>query len=104
MKRTVSSQMTDAERRQRLIKGLEATGAEEVCINFSHLAQAVGMTKAESLVGNLVQTNELVKSPMSSKVTMKRAGMCTVDRVAVLEACNKADIDSVTKVPSPPKK
>lgn len=91
---TPAQQMSNEERRDRLIKGLEATGAEEVCINFSHLAQAVGMTKAESLIGTLVQSNELVKSPMSSKVTLKRAGMCTVDRAAVLEACNKAKIDS----------
>lgn len=91
---TPAQQMSNEERRDRLIKGLEATGAEEVCINFSHLAQAVGMTKAESLIGTLVQSNELVKSPMSSKVTLKRAGMCTVDRASVLEACNKAKIDS----------
>ena len=104
MVKPIAQQMTKEDCCSRLIKGLRATGSESVALNFSHLAHAVGMKKAESLVGNLVETQELRSAPMSSKLQMHKNGICTVDREAVLAACeevhmnnNKKAIDDKTK-------
>lgn len=108
---TVSQQMSDEERRDRLIHGLKATGDDEVTVNFSHLAQAVGMDMAEKLVINLVETEELVASRTSKTPRMMKSGMCSIDRAAALKACEdcKAEaemkkVESKVNVPSPQKK
>ena len=98
---TVSQQMPDEERRTRLIKGLQAGGGETVVLNVSHLCQAVGMAKAESLVLNLVSMNSLESSPYSKKLTQRMQGMAEVNRVECLKAC----LDAASKKPvEPPKK
>lgn len=83
---TVSEEMPDEERRKRLLHGLKATGVEEVAVNFSHLAQAVGMEKAESLVVKMAETRELQASAMSRTPVLKREGICSIKRTATIEA------------------
>jgi hypothetical protein len=88
---TVSEQMPDEERRRRLMHGLRATGNDTVVVEFAHLAQAVGMDAAEKLATRgIAETNEYQTSQYSSKLRKKRAGICEVDRLAVLEACKQA--------------
>jgi len=101
MARKVNEEMSDVQRRDELIAGLSATGAESVFVNISHLAQAVGMGDAEELAESLVQTNEAVRPNLSQRSTLRpkiqRSGMCQVDRAATLEACLKAKQDTNKK-------
>jgi len=101
MARKVNEEMSDVQRRDELIMGLSATGAESVFVNISHLAQATNMVVAEELAESLVQTNEAVRPNLSARSTLRpkvqRSGMCQVDRVATLEACLKAKQDSNKK-------
>lgn len=94
---TVSEEMSNGERRRRLLHGLKATGDDEVALNFSHLAQAVGMDKAESLVLMLCGHSELTTSKYNAKPQIKKSGICTVNRESVIEAINKITIDEAKK-------
>jgi len=101
MKRTVSEEMSDEQRRDELITGLSATGNDAVFINLSHLAQAIGLDKAEGYIESLTQTQEYVNPSLSQKSTLRPktvcGGLCQVDRKSVLEACLKAKADSTKK-------
>lgn len=101
MPKTVNQEMSDEQRREELIMGLSATGAESVFVNFSHLAQAVGVAKAEELAESLVETHELVNPNLSQRSTLRtklvKGGVCQIDRAAALECCLKSKMDSNKK-------
>lgn len=84
--RTVSQQMSAEERRQRLMHGLNATRVERVVVNFSHLAHAVGMSTAESLVKHLSEMRSLVRSPYKREPELVKEANVEVDRLEVIEA------------------
>jgi len=94
MNKTISEEMPDNVRRDELIAGMSATAEDVVFVNLSHLAQAVGLKKAEDLADSLVETTELVNPNLSPRSTLRMVGrrnaMCQVDRVAALDACKSA--------------
>lgn len=92
MSRSVSQEMTAEERRKRLLHGLNATGEPEVVINFSHLAHALGMDTAESLISKLVEMNGLVANRFSKTPTLVTNALCAVDRLAVIEAIQRVQV------------
>lgn len=87
MPTTVNDEMPDDERRQRMLHGLKAGSDDTVMVSISHLAQCVGMDKAEKLrTGKLVETQELVRSPFSSTPQLRRTGNVQVNREATIKA------------------
>lgn len=92
---TVAQEMSPEERRERLVKALKATGEDEVVMNFSQVAHAIGMDEAEKLIkGKLVEMHGILPSRTSRQNKLNRKGMVVVDRLAALEAMNKKSIDS----------
>lgn len=90
MPRKVSEEMSCAERCDRMIHGMKATGAEEVAVNFSHLAHALNsVDAAEKFADNLTEMQGLVPTTMKKKAKLVKQGLCTVDRQVVLEALLK---------------
>lgn len=84
--KTVANEMTAGERRERLLHGLRATSVEEVVVNFSHLAHAIGMDKAEGMISNLVAMDGLIPTPYSRKPNFVSEGLCTINREEAIEA------------------
>lgn len=102
--RTVSQQMSAEERRKRLMHGLNATNSERVVVNFSHLAHAVGMDKAESLIKHLSEMRSLVRTPYKREPELVKEANVEVVRLDVIEAIQqvtakveKSKIDSALK-------
>lgn len=90
MSRSVSQEMSAEERRKALLAGLErAATEEEVVVNFSHLAHAVGMDTAESLVGTLVAMEGLVATPYSRKPKLVSQGLCSINPQDAIEAIKR---------------
>lgn len=102
--------MPTEQRCEELIFGLTHTAEENVTLDFSHLAQVVGMQAAEDMAEGLVETRQVINpvlSPRSAlKATFVRSGYCQVPRQAALEAClrakagfTKAKIDAKVQTP-----
>lgn len=92
--RTVSNEMSDEERRERLLKGLKATSAEEVACDVSHLIQAIGEAAAEKCVLSLAETQELVQGNFTRTPKIRKTGICSVNRQEVIDI-----IESMTEPP-----
>jgi asparagine synthetase B (glutamine-hydrolysing) len=94
MAKTVREEMPDEQRRDELIMGLSGTGSEEVFVNYSHLAQAVGEEAAGNLAQSLVESREVVNPNLSPRSTLRqtarRNAICQVPRAEALEACKEA--------------
>jgi hypothetical protein len=87
---TVAQEMSPEERAQRLLKGLVASGsAEEVVVDFSQLAHAVGMEVAESLVVVTAGQSSTAKSDYSKQERLVRSCNCVVNRKQALDAVKK---------------
>lgn len=89
----VADEMTAEERRKRLLHGLNATSSEEVALNFSHLAHAIGMDAAESLIGNLVAMDGLLTTPYSRVPKLISDGICIVNRLACVTAIERVQVN-----------
>lgn len=101
---TVAQQMSPEERRERLLAGLKASPSDQVVINFSQLAHAVGMDNAEKLILNLTSLDRLVTSRYSRQPRLVSTPNMEVDRLAAIEMIervkgqtNKAKIDKLVK-------
>jgi hypothetical protein len=86
----VGKKMKDSERRERLLRSLTAGGLDECALNFSHLAQAVGMEEAEKLVEQLAGSAEQVQSRYIPRGKTVRSGMAVVNRHAAIAAVEAA--------------
>lgn len=95
--RSVATEMTAGERRTRLLHGLNATSVEEVVVNFSHLAHAIGMDKAEAMISNLVAMDGLIPTPYSRKPNFVSEGLCTINRIEAIEAILRVQ-ENVAKI------
>lgn len=103
--RSVSQEMSAEQRRSALLSGLErAATEEEVVVNFSHLAHAVGMDVAEGLIGTLVAMEGLVPTPYSRKPKLVSQGMCSINPQEAIDAIRRiqerterAKIDQLVK-------
>ena len=84
--RSVSQEMTAAERRERLLHSLNASSEEEGMVNFSHLAHAIGMDSAEGLITNLVAMDGIIPTPYSRKPNFVSEGLCKINRQEAIEA------------------
>ena len=90
MSRSVSQEMSAEQRRKELLDGLEkASNVEEVVVNFSHLAHAVGMDTAESLIHTLVSMEGLVATPYSRKPRLVSQGMCSINPQDAIDAIKR---------------
>lgn len=90
MARSVSQEMSAEERRKALLAGLErAITEDEVVVNFSHLAHAVGMDAAESLIGTLVAMEGLIPTPYSRKPKLVSQGLCSINPQDAIEAIKR---------------
>lgn len=90
MSRSVSQEMSAEQRRKALLAGLErASNVDEVVVNFSHLAHAVGMDTAESLIGTLVSMEGLVSTPYSRKPKLVSQGMCSINPQEAIDAIKR---------------
>ena len=90
MSRSVSQQMSAEQRRFGLLRGLEpVANEEEVVVNFSQLAHAVGMDTAESLVHTLVAMEGLVSTPYSRKPQLISKGMCSINPQEAIDAIKR---------------
>ena len=89
MARTVSQEMSAEQRRTELMAGLTATNEEEVVVNFSHLAHAIGMDTAEGMIQNLVAMNGLLSTPYSRKPTFVSQGLCKINRLEAVDAIKR---------------
>lgn len=94
--------MPPEERRRRLLHGLRAGGGDKVYLNFSHLAQAIGMDEAEKLVEHMSAMHGIVTNQYSSKPTFVKDGLCAVDRLltidAILAARAKAEKETIDRL------
>lgn len=84
--KSVANEMTAGERRERLLHSLNASSEEEGMVNFSHLAHAIGMDKAEGMISNLVAMDGLITTPYSRKPNFVSEGLCTINRIEAIEA------------------
>lgn len=91
---TVAEEMSAEERRKRLLHGLRATSSDEVALNFSHLAHAIGMDAAEGLISRLVAMDGLVRTPYSRTPKLESAGICTVERLAAIAAIERVQVNA----------
>jgi hypothetical protein len=74
------------ERRRQLLHGLKAGGGDEVYVNFSHLAHAIGMDEAEKLVEHMSSMHSIINNKYTSKPTYVRDGLCAINRLLAIEA------------------
>jgi len=90
MSRSVSQEMSAEQRRKELLAGLENAATEdEVVVNFSHLAHAIGMDAAESLIHTLVSMEGLVATPYSRKPKLVSQGLCSINPQEAIEAIKR---------------
>ena len=112
MKVTIANEMPAEQRCDELLLGLAGTGAEPVFVNFSHIAQVLGMQEAEKYVEPFTEMREAINANLNPHSTLKetnrRGGLCQVNRAAVYEAClkvkesrNKKKIDDKVQAPKP---
>ena len=90
----IKEEMSAHERCRRLIHGLSAGDTSNpdhtVALNFSHLAQAVGMVEAEKLCETLKEMREITNKPHTKQTQLIRGGLAIVKAKAALEACKAA--------------
>lgn len=101
MAKTVSQEMPDDERRERLYKSVKACGGGEIAVETSHLIQAVGMEVAEKLIQTSAETMTLVSSTVSRTPKLRTTGICAVDRDEALEAIEAAIEAAKAPAPAP---
>ena len=89
MSRTVAQEMSAEQRRKELLVGLTITSEEEVVVNSSHLAHAVGMDTAEGMIQNLVAMNGLIPTPYSRKPNFVSQALCKINRLEAVEAIKR---------------
>lgn len=90
MGKTVAEEMSAKERGERLLKGLNATGDEEVIVTAAHLIQVVGMAKAEELTINLTEARLITESKFSRTPRLTRLGHAQVNREDTIKAVEEA--------------
>lgn len=90
--KTVAQQMSAAERRLRLLKGLNATKSERVVVNFSKLAHAIGMDAAESLIVNMAEMRSLQRTPYKRDPELVAEAMVEIDRQSAVDAIERVTV------------
>ena len=87
MARTVSEEMSEVERRERLLKSCKAGADEDVFCVSSHVAHALDMDTAEALrVSDLTETQEILVTPGTDTKKLKRDGICQFNRAQLIKA------------------
>ena len=82
--------MESSKRRRELMIGLTGTREAVVCVEVTHLIEAVGLNKAERLIAALAGMKATVRSPYSSRERVIRCGNCVVSREQVIDAIQEA--------------